>query len=126
MNSVEILDKLNNSDYDKILTENIVFVHLVDASAVNTVLECLVRNTPIVINRLPAVVEMLGENYPLYYGDKCGNIQNQFELNKQVVDLLSNTANIEKAYAYLLRLDKSRFNIKVFLKEFTEKLKLIS
>jgi hypothetical protein len=125
-NSIDIVERLSNDEYDKILTENVVFVHLVDASAVNTVIECIVRNTPIIVNRLPAVVEMLGERYPLYYGDANGNTQNNYDLNNQVVDLLINTSNIQKAYLYLKNLDKSRFNITVFLQNFTSHLKLIN
>ena len=58
--SVKIIDKLSNEDYDNLLTKNIVFIKLVDASAVNTIIECIVRNTPIIVNRLPATEELLG------------------------------------------------------------------
>ncbi len=49
------------------LADNIVFVELYDASANNAVLECLARATPLLINPLPAVVEYLGQDYPLYF-----------------------------------------------------------
>lgn len=60
---------LSNEDYDVLLAENIVFVDLYDASANNTVIECLMRATPLLVNRLPAVEEYLGRAYPLYYED---------------------------------------------------------
>jgi hypothetical protein len=54
-------------EYDELLTENIVFIDLYDSAANNTVLECIVRKTPIILNRTPGVVEYLGEAYPLFY-----------------------------------------------------------
>ena len=65
MKSVEVMEHLSDSAYDELLSENVVFLNLIDASAVNTVIECIVRNTPLIINRLPAIVEILGEDYPL-------------------------------------------------------------
>jgi tetratricopeptide (TPR) repeat protein len=58
-----------DEQYDALLSENIVFIELYDASANNTVVECLVRGTPLLVNPLPAVVEYLGPDYPLYYQD---------------------------------------------------------
>ncbi len=58
---------LNNRDYDKWLSENLVIANLYDTSANNLIAECMVRNTPILINRLPAVEEYLGGDYPLYF-----------------------------------------------------------
>ena len=69
-NSVEILHVLSNEEYDEMMTKEILYVKLVDASTVNTVIECLVRNTPILINKHPAVVEILGEDYPFYYSEE--------------------------------------------------------
>ena len=119
-NGVDFIDKLSNDDYDQLLTENIVFINLVDSSAVNTIIECIVRNTPIIVNDHPAVVELLGPNYPLYFKN---NYQNYFEMNQQVVELLSNTNNIKKAYQYLIGLNKSRFNVTNFTNQFVTYLK---
>ena len=69
-NSVEIIECLSNEEYDEMMTKEILYIQLVDASTVNTVIECLVRNTPILINKHPAVVEILGEDYPLYYSEE--------------------------------------------------------
>jgi hypothetical protein len=65
--SVTLIYQVDNQTFDNLLSENIVFLNLVDAAAVNTVLECIVRNTPIIVNKLDAIVDILGENYPLYY-----------------------------------------------------------
>jgi hypothetical protein len=68
--SVEIIEVLSNEEYDEMMTKEILYVKLVDASTVNTVIECLIRNTPILINKHPAVVEILGEDYPLYFSEE--------------------------------------------------------
>lgn len=58
---------LENSAYDTLLSENIVLLNLYDTSANNLITECIVRNTPILVNPLEAVIEYLGEAYPLYF-----------------------------------------------------------
>ena len=59
--------RLSDAAYDRLLTENIAFVFLHDASANNTVIECIARATPLLVNPLPAVVEYLGKDYPFYF-----------------------------------------------------------
>ena len=61
--------RLSNIDYDILLSENLVFVYLYDAIANNTLIECLARATPILVNPLPAVVEYLGLEYPMYFSN---------------------------------------------------------
>jgi hypothetical protein len=122
-NSVDMMGYLNNKEYDTLLTENIVFIYLVDASAVNTLLECVIRNTPIIVNKIPAVVEVLGEKYPLYI-----NIDNSVgycEINKQVNDLLRDTRKISSAHKYLKKLKKEYLNIRNFKAEFINIVSLI-
>jgi len=65
----EVVQHLPDADYDRLLARNIVFIQLYDASANNTVIECLARGTPLLVNPLPAVREYLGDDYPLYYTD---------------------------------------------------------
>ncbi len=110
---VEIIKYLENDIYDNLLKNNIVFIKLIDASAINTLIECVVRNTPIVINKLPAVVEILGESYPLYF--------NTLEEASEIINL----KNIEKAHIYLKKLDKSQLKIETFQKNFDIILKTI-
>lgn len=40
---------------------------LYDSSANNAVIECIARATPLLINPIPAVVEYLGKDYPMYF-----------------------------------------------------------
>jgi hypothetical protein len=109
INSVEILEKLNNEDYDKLLSENIVFLNLVDCSAVNTVLECIVRNTPLIVNRIPAIEELLGINYPGFYTS----------LN-EAADICQDINRIYLITIYLSRLDKSRYTLEHFIDKIQE------
>ena len=63
------LSHLPNQQYDQLLSENIGFIELYDASANTAILECIARATPLLVNPLPAVVEYLGRDYPLYFND---------------------------------------------------------
>ena len=86
---------------------------MIDASAVNTIIECIVRNTPILVNKLPAVVEILGDKYPLYYD------------NLDEVNSLLTIKHIESAYNYLKKLDKTNLHINTFIKNFDDILRKI-
>ena len=101
-NSVQMISTVSNEEYDKLLSEMIIFLRLEDASGVNTIIECIMRNTPIIINKLPAVVEYLGPNYPLYYDEVS-------EVSKFTVD------DISKANKYLAKMDKQSIQIDSFL-----------
>jgi hypothetical protein len=81
---------------------------MVDAAAVNTIQECIVRNTPIIVNPLPAITEVLGVDYPMYYNDLS-----------QVPSLIS-LKNITNTYNYLINMDKTSLNINTFMNTFTQ------
>jgi len=105
--SVQLIDKLENDDYDVLLSENVVFLNLLDCSACNTVIECIVRNTPIIVNRLPALEEILGQHYPGFYGtlDEASKI-------------CKNIDKIKNIHVYLQKMDKTIFQLEYFLKRF--------
>lgn len=107
--SVEFMSWLDNEDYDKILTENIVCIFLRDASAINTVIECIVRHTPIILNRLPALEELLGKDYPLFV-----------DSHSQVTTVLKNSKLIQKGYIHLESMNKTKFTFDHFNKTFTK------
>ena len=65
--SVTPLGRVTDDEYDSLLEDSVVFLNLLDAPANTAVVECIARNTPLLINRLPGVVEYLGEDYPFYY-----------------------------------------------------------
>lgn len=104
--TVELLEGLDDEAYDALLCENIVFLRLYDASACNTLIECVVRNTPILINRLPAVEEVLGKDYPLYYSSLAEALA-----KSRRYDLVAD------AHRYLRRLDKSHYRVESFVEQ---------
>ena len=49
------------------MSQSVVFLDLYDAIANNAVIECISRQTPILVNPIDSVVEYLGKDYPFYY-----------------------------------------------------------
>ena len=103
--NIKVIKYLENNDYDLFLMKNIVFINLIDASAVNTIIECIVRNTPIFVNRLPATEETLGSSYPLFYNE-ISEVTNMLNINK-----------ITEGYNYLCKMNKDKFKIETFINE---------
>lgn len=101
--SVQSITQLDNKSYDELLSQNIVFIDLIEASASNTLIECIVRNTPIIVNPIEPVIERLGPNYPLY-----------FTSYEQIPDLLCEE-KIKQAYEYLLFLDKKPYKFETWI-----------
>lgn len=103
---ITILKELHNNDYEKIFVNSCVFIYLEDCVVTNTVLECIKFNTPIIINKLPSIVEYLGEDYPLYYENDAdlANLKNSNYL----------LSCIKKAAEYLQHMDKSHVSEKTF------------
>jgi hypothetical protein len=104
--SVHIIDMLSNNEYDNLLSENIIFLKFVDLSAANTVLECIVRNTPLIVNRHPALEEVLGENYPGFY-----------EYLEDAADIICNLQKVIEIHNYLSNLEKERFTLATFVRK---------
>ena len=104
--SVKVYYADTHEEYDDLLSKNIVFIDLFDASANNAVLECIVRNTPILINKIAPVVEYLGEDYPLY-----------FTCLAQVDALINDRGLILKAHEYLKGMDKTMLSIPYFTQQ---------
>ena len=104
---VKILEHLSNEDYDEFLSRSVVYLSLYDSSANNAVIECIVRGTPIIVNRHPAVIEYLGPKYPLYHDQ---------------YDEFPTTQQILSANAYLMDLDKRDLDGRFFLESMHSKL----
>jgi hypothetical protein len=66
---VEVRERVDNAGYDRLLFESIILGEYYGIAASNLIVECLVRGTPIVVHRLPALEEYLGADYPLFYQD---------------------------------------------------------
>ena len=99
-----IIKHLDDSQYIDMLKNEIVFVDFIDVAASNLICECIISNTPILINRLEQTEFYLGKNYPLFYD----NLQHANELVK-------NKVNIINAYKYLYNLNKNELDVKIFI-----------
>lgn len=93
-----------NEMYDDMLCRSVVLMELLMGSANNVVVECIVRGTPLLINRYPAVVEYLGEDYPLYY-DTLDHAAS-----------LINKPTLVEAHEYLMKLDKRDLTAESFVR----------
>lgn len=93
-NDVTELEYLDNKDYEDLISSSIVYIKLVDAVANNTILECIERCTPILVNRNPSIEEYLGVDYPLYFNDDSD------------INSLTSDENIIKAHNYLSNIKK--------------------
>jgi len=106
--NTKIIPKLPNNQYDELLSCNIILFDFYDISASNLLIECIVRNTPILVKKHPAVVEYLGEDYPFYFHDLG-----------EAYAKASNPLLIEKAHLYLLnKVDKYKFSAENFVNSF--------
>ena len=67
-NSVQFnLGMLDDNSYINNLIKSVGFCYLYSANANNAVLEHIMSHTPLIVNKLPAVVEYIGEDYPMFY-----------------------------------------------------------
>lgn len=101
--SVEFLVHQSAREYDLLLTNNIVFLDLYDTVVNNTILECIVRRTPVVCNRLAALEELLGSGYPLFFSNL-----------EEAADKAQDLSLIEKAYRWFLAIPQDRFSQRAF------------
>jgi hypothetical protein len=107
-NTADVVGFLPDDEYDKLLAENIIFLHLYDSSANNTIIECIVRNTPLLVNPLPAVKEYLGKDYPFY-----------FNTLEEAAEKAADQELIHAAHTYLVNHPfKSRFTGEYFAEHF--------
>ena len=107
--SYSVVGPLDNCDYNNLLVSNVVFLNLIDASACNTLIECVVRGTPVIVNKIEPVVELLGADYPLYYTQMY-----------QVSQILLNTSKILRAHYCIVEnvALRERLSIGTFVKAF--------
>ena len=84
----DIIKYLSNpADYYKQIATTICYMHVIDSSANNTILEAMSRNIPIFVNRHPAVEQYLGSHYPLYF-TSISHLQYMLSDREQLYDLL--------------------------------------
>lgn len=105
--SVERLGYLEAGAYDELLTGCVAMTEVIEAAANNVVLECIARSAPLLINWNSGVVEYLGPDYPLYYSSMA-------EANWKA----SSVRQVLAAHDYLRKMDKSRFTLDRFVRDF--------
>ena len=105
----QIWDWVLSDAYDKLFVNNIVFLHLYDSSANNALIECIVRHTPVLVNRIPAVMEYLGDDYPFY-----------FNTLDEAAEKCRDFALVEKAHDYLCGLPKYKYDGDYFCRSLVE------
>jgi len=107
------MPRLTDEQYDKMLGESIVLTELYGASGSNVVVECIARRTPLLINRLPAVEEYLGKNYPLY-----------FDSMEHAAELV-NSEKVFEAHEQLQQMDVTALSSKVFCESVKQAIQII-
>ncbi len=108
---VTLMPGVDDAGYAALLRENCVFLNLADASAVNTVQECIMSSTPVIVNRLPALEEVLGKGYLGFYT----TLQQAADL---FVKFYGMTVTPHSIHVQLTRLNKARFSLDAFAQEF--------
>lgn len=103
-NSVEVIQRVTNEEFDCLFAENVVFLDLIDCSAVNTVLECIARNTILIVNRHPAVEELLGSNYAGFYSSLF-----------EAAFIVGQPSRLRHIHEQMCKLDKSKLRIEAFM-----------
>lgn len=106
--SCKVLPMLPDDTCNQILSQSIVFLNLYDAIANNGILDCIERNTPVIVNRSPSSEEYLGKEYPLFY-------ENSDHHTEEIMNLFSDEKILE-GHNYLRNLDKSKFDINIFMR----------
>lgn len=109
--SVELPEHLTNKDYDSLMSRCVIFLDLYDSSANNAIIESISRNTPLLVNKLPAVIEYLGEDYPFYFNT----------IDEASQKLIDNNLILE-THSYLKNMNKEWLNGKIFSMTLSEKL----
>lgn len=100
---INIISHLKDDQFDLMMSNSIIFLDLIDSSAVNTLIEIIVRKTPVLVNKIKPTVEIMGEHYPLFY-EKVEDIKRVFT-----------PQNLKKAHEYIGKMDSSVYKIDYFV-----------
>lgn len=112
---IKVKPRMSNVEYNEALTSSVVFINLSAAAANNTVLECVARGTPLLVNNVGGVEDYLGKKYPLYYV----NIKHA----EQIMERIKRDPSIlNRVRAYLLK-RRGKFLMQRFLQQIESGLK---
>jgi len=106
-----IYEFLDNQQYAKELISTIGFSCYYDCAASNAILEHIMSHSPLVTNRIPPIVEYLGEDYPMYYENISHNLD-QYLLDKKFIQATSDYLKEQS--------QKKEFTIKHFCESVNE------
>ena len=95
LNPVELL-RLDNNEYDTLLSGSVALIDVYDSSCNNAIIECVVRGTPALVKRLPPTEEYLGKGYPLF-----------FDSLAEASEKVSSFSAVVAAHRYMVDLQKS-------------------
>ena len=101
--AVLALPDMATGEFFKLLSDNILFLHLHDASVVNVLMDAFLRNCPVLVNRIGSAVELLGADYPLFYDDVS-----------KAAEVLT-MDNVRKAHACMMSRNKKRHDVANFV-----------
>ena len=82
----DLLKNIDSVDEDGVVLNNsfIAFMNFTSLSEINLIIDCINKHIPIIINKTETTIDLLGENYPLYY-----NSASYFKMNEQINSLLT-------------------------------------
>lgn len=104
---MQLLERLTNEEYDRLLAENVSFLRLVDCSECNTIIETIARSGVIICNRHPAAEEYLGADYPGFY-----------DTLSEAAHMAASLDTIRACHQHTSTMDKSCIAIHTFLEGF--------
>lgn len=105
-----VIPRQSKEGYDELLSKNVAYLPLDDAAACTGLMDCISRDTPVIVRRLPAVVEYVGADYPLLY-----------ETVAEAVELSNSPDLIHAGHEHIRAIDKSRFSVETFIQELSRK-----
>lgn len=107
------VERVSNDVYDLMMSTYVVCMHLFAAAANNVVVECIARNTPLLVNDLPATRYYLGSDYPLFFTadafGKCDYVK--------TATLVNDRDRVYAAHEHLKALEKHWLRGDVFAKD---------
>jgi hypothetical protein len=101
------LTQTNIVKYEKTITSSLVYFNFDEFIQLDFFLECLERNTPMLLKRHPIAEEYLGKNYPLFFTTK-----------EDIVEI--SCEQVLAAHNYLVNIDKEKFRIQTFIKSIVD------
>ena len=114
LDSVHRRPRISDGEYGALLAggaalRTVVLLDVYSATASNVLLECVHAATPLLVRRVAAFEEAIGESYPLF-----------FDTHAEAASMLRHEHLLAAAVAHLRAIDLRRFRTTVFLKDLGE------